>query len=155
MNSDSFAPLAAVDVAGTADVLAAQMEPYLHKRYGNSAIYAYTNKRAVPPGDVLLAAALAAGLSLDDELGIGREPTEMERQMAELRVEMAGLRDTVDSLQARLDGQPEDPAEEPADLEVMRSRRAAARLAWARRSTAAQPPATQPPQRRAGRGRGT
>src|SRR5690349_12625886 len=88
----------AVDAAGTADVLAAQMEPHLRKRYGNSAIYAYTNKRAVPPGDVLLAAALAAGISLDGELGIGREPTEVERQMEQLRAEMIQLRDTVQSL---------------------------------------------------------
>jgi hypothetical protein len=53
-----------------AEVLAAAMEPHLRKRYGDSAIYAYTNERAVPPGDVLLAAARAAGISLDGKLGL-------------------------------------------------------------------------------------
>lgn len=91
----------AARAVGTADALAVRMEPHVHKRYGNSAIYAYTNERAVPPGDVLLAAALAAGISLDDKLGIGREPSEAERQMAELRAEMAQLRGQVAELQER------------------------------------------------------
>jgi hypothetical protein len=74
-----------------ADALAAAMEPHLQKLYKNGAIYSYTNKRVVPPGDVLLAAAVAAGISLDDRLGIGREPNETERQMAELRSQVEGL----------------------------------------------------------------
>ncbi len=139
----------AVDAAGTADVLAEQMEPHLQKRYGNSAIYAYTNKRAVPPGDVLLAAALAAGISLDGELGIGREPTEVERQMQELRAEMAELRETVDRLQ---DGSADKP-EEAADREIAREERRRARLAWAAQSAAAEPSPSQPQSPRAGRGR--
>src|SRR5215472_8359398 len=56
-----------------ADALAAGMEPHLRKRVNDSAIYGYTNDREdrnVPPGDVLLAAALAAGISLDQKLGI-------------------------------------------------------------------------------------
>ena len=56
-----------------ADALAAEMEPHLGRLYTNSAIYSYTNERSVPPGDVLLAAALAAGISLDEKLGIGRQ----------------------------------------------------------------------------------
>ena len=134
----------AVDAAGTADGLAARMEPYLGKRYGNSAIYAYTNRRAVPPGDVLLAAALAAGISLDEQLGIRREPSEVERQMNELRAEMAQLHETVDGLKARL-------GEEPA---VTAQSRAAERRAWARRSVASPPPAAPPPSRPPSRTRG-
>jgi hypothetical protein len=140
----------AVEVAGTADVLAAQMEPHLQKRYGNSAIYAYTNRRAIPPGDVLLAAALAAGISLDDELHIGRQATEAERQLQELRAEMAQLRDTVAGLQLRLDGQPAPAAAEQPDLESARRSRASARDAWARRSTSGQPPVTPPASRQTG-----
>src|SRR6266699_7281301 len=91
-----------------ADALAAGMEPHLRKRYGDSAIYAYTNERAVPPGDVLLAAALAAGISLDEKLGIGRQQSEMERQVDELRSEIAELRGVVVSLQGHRGNEPED-----------------------------------------------
>jgi hypothetical protein len=139
----------AVEVAETADVLAAQMEPHLQKRYGNSAIYAYTNRRAVPPGDVLLAAALAAGISLDEELHIGRQATEAERQLQELRAEMAQLRDTVASLQLRLDGQPAPGPAQQADPDAIR-RAPAVRDAWARRSTLGQPPVTPPASRQTG-----
>src|SRR6266536_487708 len=58
-----------------ADALAGEREPHLLKRVNDSAIYAYTNDRPdrnVPPGDVLLAAALAAGISLDQKLGVDR-----------------------------------------------------------------------------------
>src|SRR5579883_3186939 len=55
----------------TAPALAAALAPHLGRRYSDSSIYAYTNERSVPPGDVLLAAALAAGISLDDKLGLG------------------------------------------------------------------------------------
>src|SRR5262245_22138944 len=83
-----------------ADALAAGMEPHLLKRVNDSAIYGYTNDRAdrnVPPGDVLLAAALAAGISIDQKLGLtrdGRDPEmdDMRSQIAEMREEMANLR---------------------------------------------------------------
>src|SRR5262249_33722922 len=69
----------------------------------NSAIYQYTapgseRKRNVPPGDVLLAAALAAGLSLDEKLGLVRQANDIEilrAQLAEMRDEMASLRAVV------------------------------------------------------------
>src|SRR5207302_1942926 len=72
----------AIEEAGNADSLTAGMEPHLQRRLGGSALYAYTNDRAVPPGDVLLAMALATGISLDDRLGIGRGPSEVQRQLA-------------------------------------------------------------------------
>jgi hypothetical protein len=131
---------AAVESVGTADALAVQMEPHLHKRYGNSAIYAYTNQRAVPPGDVLLAAALAAGISLDEKLGIGRQPTEVERQMNELRAEMDELRGAVAGLQAQRmddDGSP-DPSESSAEGAELDRR--AQRRRWATGAAAATPP---------------
>lgn len=130
-----------------ADALAGAMEPHLQKLYKNGAIYSYTNKRVVPPGDVLLAAAVAAGISLDDRLGIGREPSETERQMAELHAQVEGLRGQMAALQERLnDGSDGSPAT---------SRRRAERRAWARDSAAARPPEQAPtPPRSSGRQRG-
>ena len=63
------------------------MEPHLLKRINNSAIYGYTNDRQdrnVPPGDVLLAAALAAGISLDEKLGMVRQAHDMEELRAQI-----------------------------------------------------------------------
>jgi hypothetical protein len=144
----------AVEKVGTADALVARMEPHLHKRYGDSAIYAYTNKRAVPPGDVLLAAALTAGISLDDKLGIARQEAVVETQVDELRAEMAQLREAVANLQGQLVGQ--DVAQHaPQDAMSTEPGREARRREWARRSPAPPPTQPDPPSRRAGRDRRT
>ena len=124
-----------------ADALAGGMEPHLLKRVKDSAIYGYTNDRAdrnVPPGDVLLAAALAAGISLDRKLGLARETgdaglAEMREQIAEMREEIASLRDQLRSQEA-------DP----------KAARAAQRLAWARRSAPAETPPPSVPSPRGG-----
>ncbi len=132
----------AVEAIGTADALAARMEPHLEKRYGDSAIYAYTNKRAVPPGDVLLAATLAAGISIDEKLGIGREPSEVERQMEELRAQMSHLSGEVADLRGQLAGRDEVPPgrqDTAADAAAAESGRAAQRREWARRSAGSPP----------------
>jgi hypothetical protein len=142
----------AVEKVGTADALVARMEPHLHKRYGDSAIYAYTNKRAVPPGDVLLAAALTAGISLDEKLGIARQEAVVETQVDELRAEMAQLRDAVANLQGQLVGREVlQPA--PQDATIAEPEREAQRREWARRSPAAPPTQPGSPSRRAGRDR--
>lgn len=136
----------AARAAGTADALAMRMEPHVHRRYGNSAIYAYTNERAVPPGDVLLAAALAAGISLDKKLGIGSEPTDVERRMAELRAELTALRGLVADLQERISGT--EGAPDAGQVTTDRPAREARRREWARRSVASPPgpsgPAARP-----------
>lgn len=141
-----------------ADVLAAEMEPHVQRLYTNSAIYSYTNERAIPPGDVLLAAALAAGISLDGKLGIGQQPTEMELQVDELRTEVAQLRDQMANLHHRLAGgePPDGPARQTAeDAAAAKARRSAERREWARRSEAApSAPAQGISGRRSGRGRG-
>ena len=131
----------------TADRLAAGMEGHLLQRISDSQIYQYTTEREqrnVPPGDVLLAAALAAGISIDEELGLVRQASdieEMRAQIAEMREEMAGLR-------AALGQQVEEP-----DRVAARAERAAARQAWAQRSRASGPPSAPPPApRRGGRG---
>jgi hypothetical protein len=145
----------AVRAAGTADALAERMEPHVQKRYGNSAIYAYTNERAVPPGDALLAAALATGISLDEKLGFVRQQSEVERQVEELRAEMAELRGMVAGLHGGQLRPDEAGGQEPApDVADVRAERQAQRQDWARRSVGPAPSAQTPPANRpAGRPR--
>src|SRR6266700_130384 len=128
-----------------ADALAAGMEPHLRKRYGDSAIYAYTNERAVPPGDVLLAAALAAGISLDEKLGIDRQETEVERQVGELRSQMAQLREEVASLRGRVGEATAAGPAAVASAPAGELTRAEKRRQWGRQSVAAPPPSQQTP----------
>jgi hypothetical protein len=132
---------------GKADALVDAMEPHLERRYSDSAIYSYTNERSVPPGDVLLAAALAAGISLDEKLGIVRHRTETGRQLDELRAEMEDLRGVVVSLQDRLTENsglaPERPSS-PNEVASTASARGARRRDWARRSEPSQPPQSPP-----------
>lgn len=125
----------AADSIGTADDLAARMEPHLRRLYGNSAIYQYVNGRAVPPGDVLLAAAAAAGISLDARIGVGPDDAEVE----ELRTRLVELAGQMGELQRRPAGG------EAAPEGDVRSGRVAQRRRWARDSTTAQP-APQAPQ---------
>jgi len=145
----------AVRAAGTADALAERMEPHVQKRYGNSAIYAYTNERAVPPGDALLAAALATRISLDEKLGLVRQQSEVERQVEELRVEMAELRGIVADLQGDHGSRDEAANREPAaDLEAIRAKRRADREAAILQSAGDESPAQPSPvDRSAGRSR--
>jgi len=133
----------AKDAFRTADELAAAMEPHLLHQVSNSAIYQYTapgseRKRNVPPGDVLLAAALAAGLSLDEKLGLVRQANDIEilrAQLAEMREEMASLRAVVTGG----DGTPV-----AVDIATARVNRAAHRQAWAQRSKADAGPPDEP-----------
>jgi hypothetical protein len=79
----------------SADALAAEMESDLKRVYSSSAIYAYApGRQGVPPGDVLLAAARAGGISLDEKLGIRREASAID----ELRGQVESLREQVESL---------------------------------------------------------
>jgi hypothetical protein len=131
---------AAKGVFDTADELAAAMKPHLLQQVSNSKIYQYTTrnkerKRNVPPGDVLLAAALVAGISIDEQLGLIRQASEIDilrAQFAEMREEMASLR-------AALAGQAGPPVEDPANEDDAASaevRRAFQRKAWAQGSKA-------------------
>jgi hypothetical protein len=123
------------------------MEPHLQRRYSESAIYSYTNERSVPPGDVLLAAALAAGISLDEKLGIVRHRTETGREIDEQRAEMDELRSVVAGLQDRLTGERGQLPElqgAPTNLASSESGRRARRREWARRSEPSPPPQSAP-----------
>jgi hypothetical protein len=122
-----------------ADALSAGMEPHLLKRLNQSAIYGYTNDRDdrnVPPGDVLLAAATAAGISLDRKLGLA--PNTPEAEMAALRAQLAQVRDEVAQLRSEVTGRvgasPAMP--DDRDLATAKAERAAQRRAWAERSRA-------------------
>jgi len=142
---------AAVDAAGKADTLSERMEPHLQRLLSNSAIYSYTNERAVPPGDVLLAAALATGISLDDRLGVVRKQGDVERQMEELRAELAQLRGDVADLRGQ--PRPADGAQPAPEDDRAKEELSARRRRWARQAAAA-PPAAQPDQSRRSGGRG-
>lgn len=126
-----------------ADALAAGMEPHLLKRVNNSAIYGYTNDRPdrnVPPGDVLLAAALAAGISIDAKLGLIKQAgsiDELRAQIEEMRQEMTVLRAAVAVRDAAAASPESDPASAKAE-------RAARRRELARRLPASPPPAGPP-----------
>ena len=130
-----------------ADALAAAMEPHLLKRVKNSAIYGYTNDREdrnVPPGDVLLAAALVTGISLDEKLGLVRQ----QNEMGEMRAQMAEMRQEIAELRAELagHGEPADRSDAAADpLAAAKAQRAAEREAWARGSSGAEQPTPPTP----------
>jgi hypothetical protein len=139
----------------TADDLGAAMAPHLLQQVSNSAIYQYTRpgtgsaKLNVPRGDVLLAAALAAGLSLDEKLGMARQANDIEMlraQLAEMREEMAYLRAIVAGDNAVSVTQPT-----ASDVAASRADRANRRRAWAERSQAAISPGPHGPIRRADR----
>jgi hypothetical protein len=124
----------------TADKLAAAMRPHLLQQVSNSKIYQYTTrnkerKRNVPPGDVLLAAALVAGISIDEKLGLLRQVTEIDvlrAQFAEMREEMASLRAAL----AGHAGPHVEGADIADDADSAKVSRAAQRKAWAQRSLA-------------------
>jgi hypothetical protein len=139
----------------TADDLGAAMAPHLLQQVSNSAIYQYTRpgtgnaKLNVPRGDVLLAAVLAAGLSLDEKLGMVRQANDIEilrAQLAEMREEMANLR----ALVAGGDGAPAKQ-HGAVDITAAKADRAVRRQAWAERSRSAATPAVPVPPRRSSR----
>jgi hypothetical protein len=57
----------------------------------------------MPPADVVLAAAKAVGISLDDRLGIGREPSDEERRLADLRELLSRQDDRAAAFEERLE----------------------------------------------------
>jgi hypothetical protein len=73
------------------------------EKYSESSVSNWIRQRARPPADVVLAAAKAVGISLDERLGIGREPTEVDRQLAEMARRLG-------ELEGRLEGRTAPPA---------------------------------------------
>lgn len=87
----------AIERAGKAQALALRVESLLHRPYNHRTVSAWARGDAMPPGDALLAAAKSTGVSLDAVLGIGREPSVMERRIDELRQEVEHLRQEQES----------------------------------------------------------
>jgi hypothetical protein len=81
----------AVRRAGKAQALAAQLQDRLGRSYNYRTISAWARGDAMPPADALLAAAQAADISLDERLGIGREVSQLERELGELQAEVSRL----------------------------------------------------------------
>jgi hypothetical protein len=73
-------------------------------RYSESSISNWIRGRAMPPADVVLAAAKAVGISLDERVGIGHEPTDGERQLAEMRELLARQEERAAAFEERLEG---------------------------------------------------
>jgi len=73
------------------------------ERYSESSISNWIRGRAKPPAEVVLAAAQAADISLDDRLGIGRQASGLEQQLAEVRDELARQRRQTSAVEARLE----------------------------------------------------
>lgn len=75
----------AIDRAGKALALATKIQPLIGRSYADRTVSAWGRGDVMPPADVVFAAAQATGVSLDERLGIGREPNETERELLELR----------------------------------------------------------------------
>ena len=71
------------------------------ERYSESSISNWIRGRAKPPAEVVLAAAQVSDISLDERLGIGREATGLERQVADLQGHVEVLQTQVQGLLGR------------------------------------------------------
>jgi transcriptional regulator with XRE-family HTH domain len=93
----------AIDHLGKAQALALRVQELLGRSYNHRTVSAWARGDAMPPADALLAAAQATDISLDAKLGIGREPSESEKQLEAMRQEMATYREQMDLLRQRMD----------------------------------------------------
>jgi hypothetical protein len=75
----------AIERAGKALALARKIEPLIGRTYADRTVSAWGRGDVMPPADAVFAAAQVTGVSLDEKLGIGREPTALERQLADLQ----------------------------------------------------------------------
>ncbi len=57
----------------------------------------------MPPADAAFAVAKATGVSIDQYLGIGREPTELESQLAAVQDQLDQQRATTETLRVQVD----------------------------------------------------
>lgn len=72
--------------------LAGHLDRSIGRAYTNKAVQAWMRGEAMPPADVFLAVIKAAGISIDESLGIGVEATEsVALQLEQLRVSVKAL----------------------------------------------------------------
>ncbi len=101
----------AIDEAGKALALAAKIEPLLGRTYAGRTVSAWSRGDIMPPADAVFAAAKATGISLDEKLDVGREPTEIEQRLASLEGELAELKEQVAELEVqKIDREAAEPA---------------------------------------------
>src|SRR5947209_2578442 len=81
--------------------------------YQPTAVRAWMRGETRPPADVLLALAAKTGLSLDERLGVGHEPGDLERHVADLQGQVDVLQRHMQRLLGR---EAEAPNEETARL---------------------------------------
>ena len=93
----------AIDRAGKALALARRIQPLLGRTYADRTVSAWGRGDVMPPADAVFAAAQATGVSLDERLGIGREPTALERQFAELQEQFDDQRRVSAAMERRLE----------------------------------------------------
>jgi hypothetical protein len=118
----------AIDQAGKALALAAKIEPLLGRTYAGRTVSAWSRGDVMPPADAVFAAAKVTGISLDEKLGVGREPTEIERRLASLEGELAELKQQVTELEVqRMDREAAEPATSSSEREAAGGRRRARR----------------------------
>jgi hypothetical protein len=71
--------------------------------YKAKSIQSWMRGDTTPPANVLLAVAHSTGISLDDRLGVGREPTAVEQRLAEVQEELAQQRSATVAMEQRLE----------------------------------------------------
>ncbi|TMC03518.1 MAG: hypothetical protein E6J41_27210 [Chloroflexi bacterium] len=91
----------AVERAGKALALARRIEPLIGRSYANRTVSAWARGDVMPPADAVFAAALVMGISLDDRLGVGREPSDLERHVSHLQGKVDVLEQQVQELLGR------------------------------------------------------
>lgn len=92
----------AIDRAGKAMALARKIEPLIGRTYADRTVSAWGRGDVMPPADAVLAAAQVMGVSLDEKLGIGRIPTALEQQVADLQSQVNQQRRASAALERRL-----------------------------------------------------
>ncbi len=93
----------AVDQAGKAQALALRIQTFLGRSYNHRTVSAWGRSAAMPPADAAFAVAKAAGVSIDQYLGIGREPAELESQLAAVQDQRDQQRATTETLRVQVD----------------------------------------------------
>ncbi len=113
----------AINRAGKALALARRIQPMIGRTYADRTVSAWGRGDVMPPADAVLAAAQVTGVSLDDRLGISREPSALERQLADLqdqfdrqRTVIAAMDQRLEELTAKLEERPVRPWTQGADL---------------------------------------
>lgn len=92
----------ALERSGKAQALATKVQALVGRPYNFRTVSSWSRGDAMPPGDALLAAAQVAGISLDEKLRVGRESSDVEAQIVQLREDITQLRQQVAALEVKV-----------------------------------------------------